>query len=198
MATAEITPRFKPPEVGFSVHAGGPQQMWARFGHAIMDLQRAARISGGVDDRVHSSSCQSSFIAAAPHHHVAAAANSLHRPSSPSDRPSLLPSSRPARPSFAQVVAGVHVRATMSAPSRPTVPPGATAPAPGATVSAPAAVRPGAPPVANAAPFLGPPGFQGWPAGAPMPSQLAPAPRPSSGFRPPARAPAPPMQYIPP
>jgi hypothetical protein len=131
-----------------------------------MGLQRAVRNSGGADDRVQSSSRQSSFIAAAPRHYIAAA-SPLHRPPSPRDRSSLLPSSRPARRSFAQVVAGDRVRAAMSGPSRPTVPPGATAPTPGAAVPAPAAVRPGAPPVANIAPIIS--AHQGSKGGLPAP-----------------------------
>nr|XP_051197159.1 vegetative cell wall protein gp1-like [Lolium perenne] len=163
-----------------------------------MGMQRAERSSGDASDRAQSTPRQSSSATAAPPHHVVSAARPHHRQPTPSVPASLLPSSRPTRRSFAQVVAGDRAGVAMSRPSRPTVPPGATAAAPGAVVPAPGTMRPVALPAPNSAPYLGPPGFQGWPSGTPMPTQTAPAPQPHAGFRPPARAPAPPVHYIPP
>jgi hypothetical protein len=157
---ASITPRFKPPAAGSPGHADGPHPRWAGFLHAMMGPQRAVIPS----DRDRSSYRESITAAVAPSHHITVAAQPhRHHPPSPAPAPLRLCSGTPRR-SFAQVVAGDLAAVAMSGPSRPTVPPGTSAAAPGNVAPAPGAVRPGGPPAAIAAPYLGPPGFQGWPA----------------------------------
>nr|XP_051212021.1 uncharacterized protein LOC127329559 [Lolium perenne] len=179
MTATSIRPRFEPTEAaeaGSAVRAGGPQARWAWFGRAVMGLQRAPRRYAAADRMrsrtiAHEAASRpwNAFAAAAlPQPYVDRTA-----PSPSSSTPS--PGSAPHR-SFAQVVAGIPSLVGMAGPSRPSAPPGAPLAAPG-----PAPVAPGAAPPAAAAaaastgPYMGPPGFQGWPAGTPMP-QAASAP----------------------
>nr|XP_051211580.1 uncharacterized protein LOC127329073 [Lolium perenne] len=106
--------------------------------------------------------------------------------------------------SFAKVVAGSSSTASMAGYPRPPAPPGVSLPAPGTAPAVPGAAHPPvAAAAASAGPYLGPPGFQGWPAGTPMsqtaptPRLTAPPPRPAAAFRPPVRLPVPQMPYLP-
>nr|XP_051190570.1 uncharacterized protein LOC127303895 [Lolium perenne] len=108
-------------------------------------------------------------------------------PSSASSR------SQPLSRSFAQVVAGIPPVSAMIGPQWPPVPPGTAVQAPGSSVMGPS--RPVAASGASNAPYLGPPGFHGWPVGSLMPP-AAPPMQPQPGFRSPTRMPVPQVQYV--
>jgi hypothetical protein len=207
-AVTSIRPRFESEEAGSSLL--GPQSRWAGLCRALMGMQREDR------RRVHQAAIARHAIVRSfsPQGHAVAALHPsapLHVP--PDPRSGLSQSSKhlsgaPFRRSFVDAVARGAVVGAMAGPSCP-VPPG-TSQAPSAPTSAQAVAAPG-----NGG-YQGPPGFQGWPAGVPLPQaapppaprQVAPAPRqappaprqsapvarPPFGFRPPV----PQMPYLPP
>jgi hypothetical protein len=192
-----VRPRFEPPEAGLAF--GGLQSRWAGFGHALMGLQRDPRRSSRPTDDSHAvsftnaSSCTDSRNAASPRDRADLRRRAVGSSISSS---STAASSRAAwSRSFVDVVAGRATSSSMAGPSRPSAPQGlaATAPTPAAAPSTMPAVAPGA----GSGAYLGPPGFQGWPAAAPMPPPQAAPSRPYGGFCPQLSVPIPPTQYMP-
>nr|XP_051219190.1 uncharacterized protein LOC127336421 [Lolium perenne] len=197
-SAAPIRPLFEADEAG--VEAGsagrrsGPQARWAGLCRALMGLQRADRRNlatsrSCVVSRFHTPRLvQDHRAAAGSHTHAVDRAPASPRPSP--TRPLPYGSSRggTASRSFADVVAGSSTSAGMARPQRPPVTTGVPAAAPGAAPAAPM-VAPPSVPVAAA-------GFQGWPAGMPMPPPAASAPRPTAGFQPP-RMSIPQMPFMP-
>ncbi|KAM0866783.1 hypothetical protein ACQ4PT_042411 [Festuca glaucescens] len=149
----------------------GPQPQWAMLGRAIRTFQeRKYPISHVVD------LTESSFDIAF---------STPTKPAVAAPSPSIASASHPAaspRRSYAAVV---------SCPRSPRVAPMAGVPPrspPPVSVAAAAAAqppRPSAPHPVQQQQYNGPPGFQGWPPGAPMPAGQQPQFRPMAQFRPP-------------